>query len=112
MSKRKMLVIVVLVLVAVAILAGPVSALSRVWEHRWDAKSIWIDRPRTSNAFHSYGWDYHKDIYADIQWTRYVNCQGAGYGERVYVQANTSGITMVQGGCLQMTPTPAPTMAP
>ena len=103
MSKRKIIAIVLLVLVIAAVVVGPTLA-ALVWEHKWDARTVILDRPGSSN-FHSYGdsgfvaWSGDKIFYKNF------SCQ---YGERVRVYAKGDGSVSVEGGCAVMTPTVRP----
>jgi hypothetical protein len=114
-NKKKVAValLILLVFAAVAIpVFGAIQALQ--WEHAWDGKSVRVDLYGGGDEFYSYGYSGQQGIGGDtdVEWTKFVNCGGAGEGERVYVQAQAGGNVMVKGGCKVMTPTPAPTQEP
>jgi hypothetical protein len=103
MNKRKKIAIALLVLVLAALIVGPVFA-ALLWEHRWDARTVIIDR-LGSSYFHSYGHSNWMPWEGTQTYYKILSCSGSK-GERVRLVARQDGAVSIMGGCAVMTPTP------
>ena len=111
--KRNTKITIALVIVLIIATVATVAFAGKVWEHKWDAKTIIVDRYDDGARFHAYGYDtYLAWPGGEILFYKNFGCYDAGEGERVRVYAKGDGSVSVEGGCAIMTPTPAPTQRP
>lgn len=111
---KKKVVIVLLIVIVALMIVGPAFA-SLLWEHKWDAVHVRVDRLVGDPKVHVYGRNSYVAIQGTLVKYDYLSCAGA-LSPRVDVAVPTPGgatdMLIVKQICAQMTPTPAPTANP